>query len=132
MKSTLDILIAVYEAVQPIMEPLITGKVYVGRSPENDQLENITLNTLTNPGTYLQNGLINVNIEVMEFKQGLPNTARFKELLDTLIPLVDKTDHLGSTGASVQLTIDDDKGIFDSNTQTGKNIYNLRVAFAAL
>ena len=132
MRSTLDILTTVFAIVNPIINPLITGSVYIGPSPDGDISENVTLRTLTNPATYLQRGLMNVNIELMEFKKGQANTARFDELLKVIIPLLHKADMSKADGTSVQLTIEDDKGIFPDNDQEGKYIYNLRVAFAVL
>ena len=131
MKSTLNILGTVYSKINPIMASKITGKVYIGDAPDNDQGENITLNCLTNPIDYVQKGIMNVNIELMGIEKGVPNQIRFSEILTDLLPLLDDVD-IWNEGTTVQVRIDDDKGIFKSNEQEGKYFYNLRVAYSAL
>tara|TARA_R110000744_G_scaffold195512_1_gene314546 strand:+ start:9420 stop:9815 length:396 start_codon:yes stop_codon:yes gene_type:complete len=131
MKSTFDILTAIFKSVKPAFSGLISGNVYIGNPPTGDQLENITLNTLRNPSGYVQKGVLNANIELMETEKGVANTRRFKELLDILLPLMDDKA-VFDTNITVHLSIEDDKGIFPVQDSTGKYLYNLRVEFTAL
>lgn len=131
MKSTLDILSTVYKTVAPTFEGKLTGKVYIGNPPTGDQLENVTLNILNNPSTYVQKGVLNANIEMMEMEKGRPNLRRFNELLEILKPSV-HNKYVSAGDITVHLEIEDDKGVYPVQDIKGKYLYNLRVAFVAL
>lgn len=129
MVSTLDINSALYMKVNiPAVTNVISGKVYIGDFPSGNQLENITINTLTNPNRYLQNGYMNLNIYVPEQQAGRPPLARFKQIVDILIPLVLDTQN----DQSYFFQIDDDKGFFRDNENDGMWFYNIRLEFQKL
>lgn len=129
MVSTLDINSALYMKVNiPAVTNVISGKVYIGDFPSGDQLENITINTLTNPNQYLQNGFMNLNVYVPEQQVGRPPLARFKQIVDILIPLVLDTQN----DQSYFFQIDDDKGLLRDNENDGMWFYNIRLEFQKL
>src|SRR5690606_42006807 len=108
MVSTLDINSALYRLVNvPAITDEISGKVYIGGFKYNDQLENITINTLENPTQYLQNGFMNLNVYVPQSTAGAPPLARFTKIIDILMPLVLDTKY----DKSFLFQIDDDTGM---------------------
>lgn len=126
MVSTLDINSALYRLVNvPAITDEISGKVYIGGFKYNDQLENITINTLANPNQYLQNGYMNLNVYVPQSTAGVPPLARFKKIIDILMPLVLDTKY----NNSFFFQIDDDKGMFEDPDHDGMWFYNIRLEF---
>ncbi|WP_417444644.1 hypothetical protein [Joostella sp.] len=126
MVSTLDVNSALYRLVNvPAINDVISGKVYIGSFPDGNQDENITINTLTNPNQYLQNGYMNLNVYVQEPSSGVPPLSRFKQIIDVLIPLVldAQKDY------TYFFQIDDDKGFFKDTDHDGMWFYNLRLEF---
>ena len=128
MKTSFDILDALYELInKPIVTDVILGKIYSGNIPNGDQNENITIKTLNNPNQYLQVGYINLNIHIKEIKSGRPNLARFKEILNIIIPLVDDVKIRTFT-----FQIDDDKGVFKNQELDSMYLYNLKLKFQTI
>lgn len=128
MKSSIYIASQLFKVIKvPTITNIINGKVYVNGVPDGDQLENIDINTLANLRNYLQTGFINVNIYVRETKSGRPNTKKFKEIVDTLIPLIEDVQ-----SDDVYFQIDDDKGIFKDQDRDSMYFYNLRLTFQTL
>ncbi len=124
MKSTFDILTALFEIIQPIVKDEINGKVYLYSIPNGDQNENISLNSLYNPNEYLQNGIVNVNIHLKQVRSGRPNLKRFQEIVNKILPKLEYCSH-----NHIYFQIDDDKGIMKDNTNDGMYWYNLRLEF---
>ena len=128
MKSSLTISSALYQALNvSAVTNVITGKVYVGDIPDGNQLENISINTLSNPNDYVQEGYLNLNIYVLGTKSGRPNLSRFKEILDVVLPLVEN-----NSKNDVYFQIDDDKGIFKDQDADSMYFYNLKLIFQTL
>ncbi|MEE9408269.1 MAG: hypothetical protein V3V28_09360 [Polaribacter sp.] len=128
MRSSFDILDALYELInKPVVTDVISGKIYSGNIPDKDQNENITIKTLNNPNRYLQVGYINLNIHIKEIQSGRPNLARFKEILNIIIPLVDDV----KTG-TFTFQIDDDKGVFKNQELDSMYFYNLKLKFQTI
>ncbi|MBD0822640.1 hypothetical protein [Aestuariibaculum marinum] len=128
MKSTLDILSALFKLVNvPAVTNVITGKVYIGTPPDTSQLEDIGLNTLTNPKAYLQTGFANLNLFTKEVESGRADLARIKELINIIMPLVED-----AVSDGVFFQIDDDKGNFKDDDKDSMYYYNLRLTFQTL
>ena len=125
MKSSLDIIEKVYQLINVTsVTSIISGKVYATGRPSSSQLEDIEINTLANNSEYLQLGFVNINIYVKEIEAGRPNLAKFKQVIDVLIPLLDdvKLDE-------ITIQIDDDKGIFKDNEKDNEYFYNLKLTY---
>lgn len=126
MESSLAISSALFQLVNvPVLQSEITGKVYIGDFPSGDQLENVTINVLTNPNKYLQEGYCNLNAYVKEIKAGRPPLERFQSIINILIPLIRDA----SKDNLYFFQIDDDKGWFKDPDNDGIWFYNLRVAY---
>ena len=124
MKSSLDILSALFK----LLETKNFGiKGYIGDADNADQGEHYTLNCLSNPNEYLQVGYINLNIYLPEVKSGRANLARFKELIDLFIPVIEDTSY-----DNYYFQIDDDKGIFKDQDHGKMYFYNLKLIFQTL
>lgn len=126
MKSTLDILSALYKTIDR-ENILITGKAYIGDIPKGDQEENISLKCLSNPNEYLQIGYINFNLHIPALKGGRANLSRFKVLIDQIIPIVEDV-----VFEDYSFQIDDDKGIFEDKEHDNMYFYNLKLIFQTL
>lgn len=128
MKSSIDILTNLYNLLKvPAVTNMISGKIYIGNVPDVSQLEDISINTLANSNEYLQKGFININIHVKEIESGRANLAKFKQIIDAIIPLVKDTQT-----QDVYFQIDDDKGIFKDQDKDSMFFYNLRLTFQTL
>lgn len=128
MKSSFDILDSLYRLVnKPIVTEIISGKIYSGNIPDSDQKENITIKTLNNPNQYLQVGYINLNIHIKEIQSGRPNLAKFKEILNVIIPLVEDVKD-----GTFTFQIDDDKGVFKNKELDNMYFYNLKLKFQTI
>lgn len=126
MKSSYNILSTLYQVINPVLLPEISGKVIIGEEPDRDQKENITLGLIANPVDYLQSATGNVNIHVWGIDENTPNHARMMALIDILIPLLNDTVYtVGDT--TLHVTIEDDKGVFKNQENQGKYFYNLRI-----
>jgi len=100
--------------------------MYLGEEPAKDQLENVSINVIANPGGYVQSATLNVNIHVMGLDDHQPNHARMKQLLDLVLPALDDATHtIGST--TIHVDVLDDKGVFKDQENHGKFFYNIRV-----
>lgn len=126
MKSGIEIASELHKLLD--VEPLkgsISGEILIGEvAGGDDDREHITLNCLTNPNSYLQTGLINLNIYVPQMKSGRANALRFKQLFDLVKPLVDDVE-----GNGVRFDIDDDKGIFKDQDRDLMYFNNIRIEF---
>tara|TARA_B110001452_G_scaffold28410_1_gene22312 strand:- start:1899 stop:2285 length:387 start_codon:yes stop_codon:yes gene_type:complete len=128
VKSSFDILSALYQILNvPTVNDKLSGKIYIGDTPDTNQKDDITIKTLNNPNRYLQNGFINLNIHVKEISSGRADLAKFKQIINTVIPLVDNVMH---QGYSFQL--DDDKGVFKDQDKDSMYLYNLKLKFQTL
>ena len=131
MKSSFDILSALYQIIEPEVE--ISGKVIIGEETMGDQNENVCLNLLNNPIEYTQQGILNVNVFVMGDNDQRPNMYRMRELVNCIFPLLDNQVHyLEKDEITLHLKIEDDKGVFKSFENKGKFFYNIRVQFLTL
>lgn len=129
MKSSLDILSALFSIVNPVVKntmssACIDGKVYINGIPNGNQKENVNINTLYNPNEYLQTGYANVNIHLKEISSGRPNLKRFQEIVNSLIPILKDCKH-----NNIYFQIDEDKGIMKDNNNDGMYFYNIRLEF---
>ncbi|AOR28726.1 hypothetical protein FORMB_16870 [Formosa sp. Hel1_33_131] len=128
MKSSFDILSALYQILNVSeVNDNLSGKIYIGDIPDTDQKEDISIKTLSNPNRYLQNGFINLNIHVKEISSGRANLAKFKQIINAVIPLVKDVKHLGYS-----FQIDDDKGVFKDQDRDSIYFYNLKLKFQTL
>lgn len=124
--------------VQPKLKAVvgsnITGDVYLYNVPTDKvQLENFTLNILNNPADYVQDGIMNVNLEMMGLEKGSPNSLRMKQIMDLVFPFFDNTTiENADKSTTLHLDIDDDKGIFKEQNSEKNYLYNLRVRFVTL
>jgi len=109
---------------------VISGEVYNGPEPVNDQKENVTINVLANPGEYLQEGVLNVNLHAVSLKGKLPNSKRLKAILDVVMPLVD--DVVIGSPKSLHLTVANEVGPFPDKDNLGKHFHNIRLNFVTL
>ena len=131
MKSSFDILSTMKQKLDPILDDVITGKVLLRQSERNDQLENVVLGILNNPGTYVQEGFMNVNPECVGLSEEKPNMERLKTIVDLILPeLDDKVITVGTT--TLHVTVDGDNGIFKDQDKGNKFFYNIRVNFVTL
>lgn len=129
MKSSLSVLSSLYELLNvDSVRNIITGKIYIGTPPDSDELENITINTLTNPNGYVQSGVINLNVYVQQKKGGRPNLERIKEINQAIFPIVENTK--GSEDVFFQLL--EDKGFFKDSDRDGLYFYNIRLEFQTI
>ncbi|WP_142783351.1 hypothetical protein [Changchengzhania lutea] len=128
MKSSIDIASKLYKVLNVAsVTDEITGKVYINDVPDGDQLENISVKTLTNPNRYLQVGYANLNIYVPEVISGRANLNRFQDILAVVLPLVKDNIYDG-----LSFQIDDDKGIFKDKDRDSMYFYNLKLTFQTL
>ena len=88
--------------------------------------ENVSVNLLSNPVSYVQSSTVNVNVHVRGLNENQANLARMKTIVDLIIPLLDEKVY-DVAGVPLHLTIEDDKGVFKDVDNTGKYFYNLRV-----
>ena len=129
MQSSFRILSALYQIVNVnTVTDHINGKVYIGEPPLTSQKEDISLNLLNNPNTYLQSGYCNVNVYVPLLTEGRPNLLRFDQILYRLIPLLEDAS-ITVNGQSYFFQIDDDKGTFKDQDRDGMGYYNLKLNF---
>lgn len=128
MKSSIDILSNLYQLLNvTAVTDVISGDIYIGDIPDGNQLENISIQTLTNSNQYLQSGFINLNIYLKEIESGRANLAKFKQLINIIIPLIKDTQT-----DEVYFQIDDDKGIFKDQDRDSMYFYNLKLTFQTL
>lgn len=134
MTSTFDILTTAHEAVSAAISSTLTGNVFLFNVPDGEeQKENVVLNVLVNPGTYVQDGIMNVNLEMLELEKGRPNSVRMKEIMDLIVPVFDqKTIRKGDGSVTLHTEIDRDMGLFKDRESSQKYFYNLRVRFVTL
>lgn len=128
MKSSLDVIENTYQLINVTsVTSIISGKVYATGRPSGSQLEDIEINTLSNIPDHLQQGFLNVNIYAKEIEAGRPNLAKFKQVIDVLIPILEdaRTDDFF-------IQIDDDKGIFKDNEQDNTYFYNLKLTYQTI
>ncbi len=131
MKSTLDILSTFKQAIDPIVANLIDGKVLLRQSEKGDQKTNVILGILNNPGTYVQQGIVNVNPECLGISEEKPDMQTLKSIVDVLLPMFDDKS-ISANGITIHCSIDDDKGIFKDQDKENKFFYNIRVNFVTL
>ena len=124
MESSLNILSALFKLLDAENFGI---EGFIGNAPNNVQGEHYTLNCLSNPNEYLQVGYINLNIYLPEVKSGRANLARFKELIDLFIPVIEDTSY-----GNYYFQIDDDKGIFKDQDHEKMYFYNLKLIFQTL
>ena len=125
MISSFDILSALYQILNiSEVNDKLSGKIYIGDIPDADQKDNISIKTLSNPNRYLQNGFINLNIHVKEISSGRSNLAKFKQIINAVIPLVEDVKHQQHL-----FQIDDDKGVFKDREKDSMYFYNLKLNF---
>lgn len=128
MKSSLDILQALFEVLNvPQVTTGISGRLYIGDAPDTSQLEDITINSLTNKREGIQSGIVNLNIYIQQTKAGRANLRRFQEIVNVIIPLI---EDVSLNGFHFQLF--DDKWIFKDNDRSGLYFYNLKIDFQTL
>jgi len=128
VKSSFDILSALYQVLNvPAVNDIISGKVYIGDVPDDEQKESISIKTLNNPNRYHQVGYVNLNIHVKEVSSGRADLAKFNQIVKAVIPLVKDVTH---NGYSFQ--IDDDKGVFRDEEKDSMYFYNLKLNFQTL
>lgn len=131
MVSTYDVLGVVYKHLNvTAVKAAINGGVYNGPEPKGDQKENITINVLNNPGGYVQDGFLNVNIHVTGLRDGRPNLGRFAAIRAALTPYLDGVVVTGAK--TVHLDIDADLGPFADQDNAGKHFHNVRINFVTL
>ena len=94
---------------------------------KGNQKENISLKTLNNRNKYLQSGYINLNIHVKEVESGRGDLAKFKQILDVIIPLVKDAKF-----EEYAFQIDDDKGMFRDEDEDSMYFYNLKLKFQTI
>lgn len=102
----------------------ISGEVVIGDPAGGDDREHISLNCLANPITYLQSGIINLNIHVPQMKSGRADHARFKQLVDMVVPMVDEVSM-----DDIHYQIQDDKGVIKDRDRDIMYFYNIRIEF---
>lgn len=104
----------------------INGKVYLNELPGALQNENIVVNCLVNPGTYVQQAIVNLNIYVNGIHEKQANLAKMHSIVEAIIPLVHNTTHYIG-GVTLHTDIVDDKGVFPDIDYEGLYFYNLRL-----
>lgn len=130
MRNSIQILSAIYKKVNTAVGASITGKVYIGPEPINNQLENITLNILGNPNGYVQDGTANVNIHLLYGPEGQRNTKRFKELAELILPVVE--GDLSDSEITLHTEIQNEGNVHRDADNKGKEFYNIRINFQTL
>lgn len=133
MQSSFKILLALHDVLDV---PLVTNEIpsnmiFIGKPSLTLQEEFISINTLTNPNGYIQNGYANVNIHVPKYSEGRDNLGRFQQITDILFPILEDTTITTQHG-TFHFQIDDDKGIFDDKDRDGMSYYNIRLEFQTL
>lgn len=131
MQSSFKILSACFQLINVPAVTSLVPQIYIGNPPLNEQTESISLNQLTNPNQYLQNGFLNLNIFVPKLRSGRDNLSRFEQLINIIIPLVEDSNIVTEDG-TFHFQIDDDKGIFNDENTDGMSYYNLRLTFQTL
>lgn len=133
MRLTFDILSEFYKAANTDeVRAAISGKIYIGPEPNNDQLENVSFGVLANPGNYVQDGIVNMNISAMGAGNGRPDLDSLKRICDIVVPIFDDKTIGGLPGPTLHVTIDDDKGPFKDQYTDGKFYQNIRLNFITL
>jgi len=131
MRSSFDILSALYQVLRPVLKPELSGDCYLHNEPEGDQKENVSIGMLNNPIEYVQDSTVNVNIHVMGLSESIANSARMRAILNLIIPQLDNADHLVD-GTTLHTYIQDDKGVYRDRENNGKFFYNLRIKCVTL
>lgn len=126
MKLSYEIADALWKVINPAVGPSIKGGVYLFNEPVGDQKDNIIIGTLVNPGTYVQQAILNVNISVLGLNEHTPNMARLLEIGRLLLPLLENASH-SVDGSDYHVEIEQDKGVYPKLDQKGKFIYNFRI-----
>ena len=127
MQSTFNILLALYKVLNVPEVTTEVPKIVIGKASKILQEEFIAVNTINNPNAYLQQGFANVNIHVPKVSEGRDNLARFQQLTNIIIPILDDTTI--TENGNFYFQIDDDKGIFDDPDRDGMSYYNLKIEF---
>ena len=128
MKSSLDILSALFQLLNvPEVTDNISGKVYIGEPLASSQKEDIALNLLNNPNSYLQSGYGNVNIYAYQESAGRANLKRFNEITKIVMPML-KDAQIGDFFVQVN----DDKGVFKDPDRDGMYYYNIKITFQTI
>lgn len=112
------------------MTSVIGGEVRIGNPPKTSQAEDVSLNLLNNPNTYVQSGFCNVNINVPKIGES-HNYARLSELSEIIIPLLEDSE-ITTPDGRFYFQIDDDKGVFDDEDRDGMSYYNIRLEFQTI
>lgn len=102
MNTTLDQDDEIYKLLNvSLITSVISGGVYKGKRPNNSELEDITINSLTLGDGTRQFGVANVNIHVKDVeveikgvKTFLKNSTRLKTLVNLVKPIIEETDGL--------------------------------------
>lgn len=126
MQSSFEIMDGLWQVIEPALRSTISGGVYLNNEPHGDQKENIVINLLSNPLTYVQEATMNVNIHVMGINEHQADLARMKQIVDIVLPLLADTHH-NTNGTDLHLSVEDDKGVFEDVDSKGKFFYNIRV-----
>lgn len=133
MVSTFEILSEVYKAINVAgVKDIISGKVYIGFEPNNDQNENIVIGMVNNPGNYVQAGIININTYAKGVDNGRPDLKNLDRMVKAIYPIIDDTTINVSGTRSVHLSINDDKGPFEDQDNKGKFFQNIRIDYVTL
>lgn len=129
MQSRFDIIEALYQLIFiPEITGAIDGKIYMGEPPSDSGKIDVGLNIINNPNKYLQNGFCNVNIYVPKTDKNRDQLAKFKELVNIVLPLLEDAS-LTKNGNTFHFQIDDDKGIIDDNSRDNFSYYNIKLEF---
>lgn len=131
MQLSLDILSGLARILNvDELKSKITGKVYIGDTPDTSETEDITIKTLSNPNGYVQSGIINLNLYIPQVKAGRANLERFKELLPIISGLVNESQ--SHIDGDYYYQILEDKGIFKDQERDGIYFNNLRLEFQTI
>ena len=100
MKTALDVDIELFKILDAsaVLKSTITGRIYKGNRPDNSELEDISINTITLGDGSTQEGVSNVNIHVKDLTatiagktQNFANHARLVTLTNLIKPLLEET-----------------------------------------
>jgi hypothetical protein len=100
----------------------IGGKVYRGKSEDNNQLENIEILAGANVNDIAQDCTLFINYHVKDKLNGEPDELKMKELSDIIVPLLE---------ASTDCTILDEQ-IFANRDHANWSYYSIRLMINAL
>lgn len=129
MQSRFKILEALNQLIFiPEINNKIDGKIYIGEPPSTGTKQDIGLNIINNPNQYLQSGFCNLNIYLPKTDKGRDQLAKFNELVEIILPLLDDTS-ITKNGTTFHFQIDDDKGIFNDDKRDNFSYYNIRLEF---